>query len=156
VKRNRRERIDAELDVLWARIPDVHCRGLCQHSCTIIAQSEREGERAADAGVVLPDLNGAARRLLAHQGAMCPALNDDGRCAIYPVRPTICRLYGATTALRCPHGCRPDRLLTAEEGLAILADATTIGGAPPDLDIDGATLVQLLQRPDVRRTVLGE
>jgi Fe-S-cluster containining protein len=26
---------------------------------------------------------------------MCPALDDDGRCGIYPFRPLICRTYGA-------------------------------------------------------------
>jgi Fe-S-cluster containining protein len=25
---------------------------------------------------------------------MCPALDDDGRCGIYPFRPLICRTYG--------------------------------------------------------------
>ena len=36
-------------------------------------------------------------------GETCP-LFIDGRCAIYPVRPMICRLYGHTQDLNCPLG----------------------------------------------------
>lgn len=27
----------------------------------------------------------------------------DHRCGIYPVRPSICRIYGTTEGLKCPH-----------------------------------------------------
>jgi Fe-S-cluster containining protein len=45
-----------------------------------------------DNNIVLPDTHGEDNR--------CPALDADNKCLIYPVRPTICRLWG--TALLLP------------------------------------------------------
>lgn len=45
----------------------------------------------------------------------CPALGDDGRCRGYEGRPALCRIWGMTKALRCPHGCVPSRWLTDQE-----------------------------------------
>ena len=36
--------------------------------------------------------------------ATCPFLNADKMCAIYPVRPLICRLTGVAERLDCAHG----------------------------------------------------
>lgn len=41
-----------------------------------------------------------------HRHLPLPALTDDNSCSAYTDRPTICRLWGAIDALRCPHGCR--------------------------------------------------
>lgn len=51
-----------------------------------------------DAGIELP---GVTDKLV------CTHLKG-GRCSIYEHRPLICRLFGATTDLRCGHGCRPE------------------------------------------------
>ena len=37
------------------------------------------------------------------QGVMCPMFQG-GRCAIYPVRPMICRVFGHLERLHCPRG----------------------------------------------------
>lgn len=50
----------------------------------------------------------------------CPFL-ENGRCTIYSERPAICRLWGASEALRCPYGCKPEEgWLTAHEGYIYL------------------------------------
>lgn len=36
------------------------------------------------------------------QGITCPFY--DGKCGIYPVRPTLCRAFGHTKELKCAHG----------------------------------------------------
>lgn len=36
---------------------------------------------------------------------ICPFRDDDAKkCLIYPVRPTVCRLMGVTSGMRCPNG----------------------------------------------------
>ena len=57
----------------------------------------------------------------------CPML-DNGRCSVYDIRPMICRLWGIVETMLCHHGCKPDRVLTAEEGFEFLQRAAEIGG----------------------------
>jgi len=50
----------------------------------------------------------------AEHDAALNALNcvhlGDGGCQVYEDRPVICRLFGTTPALLCPHGRRPDEM----------------------------------------------
>jgi len=58
---------------------------------------------------------------LPSQGLHCPySLN--GNCEIYDDRPIICRLFGATPEMLCPHGRRPKVLLTKKRGAKITAE----------------------------------
>lgn len=41
------------------------------------------------------------------QGVTCPWYQG-GSCAVYPVRPLSCRLFGHSAKLRCPHGYNVD------------------------------------------------
>lgn len=60
----------------------------------------------------------------------CPAL-EDGRCTVYDSRPTICRLWGTSDALPCPHGCRPPGGRISEtDSRRIMRRSTEIGGTP--------------------------
>lgn len=108
---------------LYRSVPDVSCKGLCQESCGPIAMTRWEADRieartGEAVGVVDPD------------SLRCPLLTDDGRCSVYDIRPLICRLYGAVDArlMRCPHGCRPERLLTREESHELMEQAEVAGG----------------------------
>ncbi|HOJ22344.1 MAG TPA: YkgJ family cysteine cluster protein [Armatimonadota bacterium] len=48
--------------------------------------------------------------------ALCPFLDrDTDRCAIYPVRPLICRLFGYAPWLPCPTGKQNDSIEGAVE-----------------------------------------
>lgn len=40
----------------------------------------------------------------------CVHLGSSG-CQVYAERPLICRLFGTTAALPCPHGRRPEMLI---------------------------------------------
>lgn len=93
----------ATLEALYARLPALECKGLCGHSCNShIDASHVERARIAAAGIDLdaPTPDGA-----------CPALSralvSSGRCTVHPLRPMVCRLWGAATAMPCPHGCTP-------------------------------------------------
>ncbi len=114
-----------ELEALYAQLPDLQCRGLCEHSCAgHVDASHLERARILQRGVDLdaPTPDGS-----------CPALTRNlagaGRCAVHPVRPTVCRLWGAVEAMPCPHGCRPaGGPANDAQALRWLLDALRIGG----------------------------
>ena len=113
---------DDALAEVYAQIPAVGCRGLCWRSCGPVDCGDRERERLAEAGVVLPP---AAEAVAA--GSMCPALSPYGRCTVYAVRPAVCRLWGAAAAMPCPHGCRPaGGLLPDARARRLLAEASRL------------------------------
>jgi Fe-S-cluster containining protein len=123
----RAEEVDAQLEAIYQRIPDVHCRGLCQDACGPITGGHRELVRMRRAGAtLLPVLDQV--EALATTGYTCPALVD-GQCSTYAVRPAICRAWGAVEDLRCPFGCHPadGQLLTAAEAHALIEAATNAG-----------------------------
>lgn len=116
----------AALRKLWARVPDVQCRGLCSEACGPISMSAAElallegrvgtltkplsRHLTGEAGLLrqaIPGLDTDAFPLIYDtEREACPLLRD-GRCSQYQFRPLVCRLYGAVEALRCPHGCEP-------------------------------------------------
>lgn len=116
---------DDSIEAVWAEIPDVDCRGLCEAYCGPVDCSMVERRLLKEHGVrlkVLPVLTvgiGAAEP--------CIAL-EDGRCTVYDVRPTICRLWGAVDVdgMRCEHGCRPERYLTDVEARQLLLRARAL------------------------------
>lgn len=97
------------LEKIYAALPKMRCKGKCQGSCGPLALSRVEYDVLATAGGPAVyddprgDLSGRCSKLVA------------GRCSAYAVRPLICRLYGMTPALACPHGCEPDRWVSGEE-----------------------------------------
>lgn len=52
-------------------------------------------------------------------GLVCSKLVN-GACGIYEKRPLVCRLYGASSIMRCPYGCKPDRPISRAEEQAIV------------------------------------
>ncbi len=103
---------------IYASIPSPECKGLCVDQCTTVPVFPFELEQLEQvAGRKLPTMTGDALggRLLGREvGDPCPLLVL-GRCGAYEQRPLICRAYGSTEGLRCPHGCRPAELVTRDE-----------------------------------------
>lgn len=126
---------------VWAKVPDVGCKGLCAESCGPIGASRLEVRLLQRRGVRLEDVTTVVMRWVRLMegedpevrpaGELvedCPALVD-GRCSVYDVRPTICRLWGAVENMPCPWGCVPEGgHLDTEEGFAILNESLGIGG----------------------------
>jgi hypothetical protein len=112
---------------VYAQIPPVACQGLCQESCGPIAMSREEDERLQGRGVVVPSMVDTVAAVDAGAEYWCPALQD-GRCTVHDVRPTICRLWGATRSMPCPHGCTPDDALTQQRSQELLRLAGDAGG----------------------------
>lgn len=159
-KSNRRT--DAELDALYAQVPEIDCKGLCIDSCGPVEGGHRETVRIRQAGVRLPDRRAAVRQMIADGGEYtCPALRN-GRCSVYAVRPMICRIWGASDDMPCPYGCQPRggrRRLTAAEGLALIEAARTAGTAERATTVaefevmlrhpKARTMYRLLTRPPI-------
>lgn len=93
------------LDSVYDQIPEVRCKGLCQEACGPIAMTGAEWRRIVAARGGVPPVA---------TSLTCPLLDANGRCSVYPVRPFICRVYGAAQELPCPHGCG-ERLLSLVE-----------------------------------------
>lgn len=95
------------LQSIYAKLPSIKCRGKCQEACGPIACSGREAASMEKAnGGPLGEIG---------QDFACPLLTAAGKCRVYAARPMICRLWGLTKTMRCPHGCTPSRWLSARE-----------------------------------------
>ncbi len=112
----RRER----LAVIYAKIPRLVCAGKCQQCCGPIFVTAAE-RRAMDRHA--PPQNPPPKRDLT-----CPRLDVAfGTCSCYVDRPALCRLWGVVESMPCLWGCVPERVLTDEEGYALLAEVAAIG-----------------------------
>ena len=118
---------DAQLAELYARVPAIPgCDGRCWTSCGPVEMSDRERQRIRAAGT----------RITPYQEAMaspeqfwCDALTGGKRCAVYDLRPLICRLWGAVEGMPCVYGCVPEAgYLTDVEAYRMFAESMRIGG----------------------------
>ena len=112
---------------VYDQIPEVRCKGLCEDSCGPIAMAVEEDQRLRERGVIVPSMVDTVAAIEAGEDYYCPALRD-GRCSVYDDRPTICRLWGATLSMPCPHGCTPADALSQEESHELLQLAGRAGG----------------------------
>jgi hypothetical protein len=53
---------------------------------------------------------------------------ETGKCKVYSIRPTICRLWGLVRKMACPWGCVPERWLSDDEARRIILDVKKAGG----------------------------
>jgi hypothetical protein len=115
--------VDDKLDAIYARIPGMNCKGLCQECCGSIGLTRLEQDR-------IQQRHGLRLPLMAVFEDQCPALDRAGRCTVYNDRPAVCRLWGAVPSMTCPHGCEPDQTMTDAAGLLAIADVEDLAGNP--------------------------
>lgn len=117
-----------KLDAIYAKIPQVACKGLCHTSCGPVPFSQIERDRLPESDSVIPacKTQDAQMTLLPGVSLHCQFLTDENRCSIYNNRPFMCRLWGTTDTelLRCTYGCEPT--LTAAQGLSLTAQYVKI------------------------------
>jgi Putative zinc- or iron-chelating domain len=142
-----RSETDAALATLYERIPAIpDCDGRCWTSCGPVDMSWRERSRIREAGVRITPWQEARARL---DTFWCEALTGDKRCAVYELRPLVCRLWGAAEGLECPYGCIPEGgLVSREDAYRLIAESMRIGGHENALA--GAALDKALARRDVQ------
>lgn len=117
----RRSKAEKALDELYAMVPAMKgCKGLCQRSCGPVPATPVEVER----------MERRSGKKFGHRedDLTCHMLSAVGRCTVYGDRPMVCRLWGAVETMRCPWGCEPERLLTADEGRQLLGASVEAGG----------------------------
>lgn len=124
------------IDAIYAALPRMECKGLCQACCTTFGMTGLEKKRIeavvgqfktkrvmvrAEASKHIPGLPGP--RLGIHdvlECKVCPFLKE-GRCSVYDIRPAICRMWGLTMQTKCQHGCQPERYLTEQEAFEFMS-----------------------------------
>lgn len=114
--------IEERLEALYAELPHLECRGLCAVSCGAISMGLHEARR-------VERVSGEPLRLMTSLSENCPYLKAE-RCTVYEARPLVCRLWGMVDApaLRCEHGCAPERWLTHAEALQYVRRSLAISG----------------------------
>ena len=128
-----------EVRALYEQLPTIECKGLCANSCGPIDMTDAERGRLTDLGVTIPVFTQADAQAWARGERLdCPALvgkgkhpltgDRTGRCSVYEDRPLICRLWGLTESMPCPHGCRPSRVMPDAEGFELIFEAMEVGG----------------------------
>lgn len=110
---------------LYRQIPALECKGLCANSCVPVSMSRAEAARAHPGE---PERTSTLAR-----GPLgvprCTHLTSDNSCGIYADRPMICRLWGATDSMPCPHGCVPAAgHLPGVEAVELMLDSLIAGG----------------------------
>ncbi len=77
-------------------LPEMRCDTGCGECCGLVPASPREYMTIA----VYAKLHGITPK---RNGVTCP-FYQEGQCSVHPVRPAICRVFGHTEKLKCPHG----------------------------------------------------
>ena len=94
-----------QVDALRRQIPAFRCKPGCHDCCGPVTASSEEVWR-------LPVKTDAE-----HEAALaafnCVHLGVNG-CEVYEERPLICRLFGTTPTLACPHGCGPETPIASD------------------------------------------
>lgn len=78
-------------------LPPMRCDVGCGKCCGPVPLSETEYQRVRR---FMAKHNVRAR----DNGILTCPLYQDGRCAVYQARPTMCRVFGHVPKMSCPHG----------------------------------------------------
>lgn len=146
-------KVDAKFAEIAARHPgELACRRGC-HSCCLPGLSVTEVERAHIAAWLGEEPRRIERlRSLAerdpHHGQRCAFLDAEGACAIFEVRPLLCRAHGAPTRLPAEAG-HAARLDVCRLNFAA-ATSPALHELPPGDFLDQGLLATLLSVVDRR------
>lgn len=120
--------MNPKLKEIYDEIPRIVCKGYCDAACGPVpaTTAEREEIQRVTGKRVKTDPNFFKKEdarglkvLKTTEEGTCLYLKK-ARCVVYEARPIICRLYGVSDGLRCPHGCQPDRWLSKEEAATLI------------------------------------
>jgi Fe-S-cluster containining protein len=138
-------KVDAFFDRAAARFPGptgITCRAGCADCCRRFSVTALEAEVIAEGLASLP---AEARDVLSARAkggdpGVCPALEGDGRCAIYAFRPVICRTHG----LPIRFASRAARSLPLVDACPRNFHGRDLGSLPSGTVLDQTTLSTVL------------
>lgn len=94
--------MNSKLGNVYAQIPKSNCPEGCGKCCGPIFPSLAELQNIK---IYCTEHHIEFRNFLdITEDGFCPYLQTDKRCAIYPVRPFLCRILGTSSVLPCPLG----------------------------------------------------
>jgi hypothetical protein len=147
--RDRLRELFSKVDTFFAATKQKHgaaitCHAGCDDCCKrrfSVTMLEADAIRQALSELSDDDKETLAKRASHLEGTDCPALGDDGRCAVYAARPMICRTHGL-----------PIRFTEARNGRSLpIVDACPknfsgldLAGIEPKSVLDQATLSTVL------------
>lgn len=152
------DRVDAFFDRTAARFPGpggITCHAGCADCCRRFSVTALEAEVIAEGLASLP---AATRAALAARAAeetdACPALEADGRCAVYAFRPVICRTHGLPIRFAADQEARPHdrRSLPVVDACPRNFGGTDLASLPPGAVLDQATVSTVLGALDAARS----
>lgn len=111
-----------DLQAIWDQVPSINCQGKCADSCGPIGCSSLERK-------LMEQRSGRRLRPVGKE-LTCSMLTPNGRCSVYSIRPLVCRFWGVTKAMPCPHGCEPERWLSDKEAIRLMTEAAQLAGDP--------------------------
>lgn len=116
-----------KLEKIYAKIPEIDCKGLCHPSCSIVPAAKIEIQRAKGRMGGKNPFSPLSANIALESGSIpsCAALKDK-KCSIYTARPAICRLYGVAEKLECHFGCKPKKMLTQTEAYSIIREVEAL------------------------------
>lgn len=121
----------AKIDSLLSEIPTFKCKDGCADCCGPVEMSRLEYHRCVKAsGRSADELRQRMERNFKRKVYQCALIDPKtNRCTVYQVRPAICRIFGTTKDLPCPHGYAPDaaQMLSDEKAREILALVGELG-----------------------------
>lgn len=110
--------MNTKLQDVYSQIPEARCPEGCGDCCGPVFPSLTELRNIKD--WCINHHIGFRDFLDVTENGTCPYLDQDKRCAIYPVRPFLCRILGASTDLPCPLGkCAVTKLLNHPQSDAL-------------------------------------
>ena len=122
--------MNKRLEELFGQIPKFQCEEGCTECCGPVMWGKAE-DQLINEWLSKRGMRKKKRyikldaSLVSRADLTCPYIQN-ARCQIYPVRPLICRLYGAVEELKCPFGCGPEKLLSREEADKIMHEVMTL------------------------------
>ncbi|MGZ3460898.1 MAG: YkgJ family cysteine cluster protein, partial [Archangium sp.] len=110
--RERYQELVAKVDAFFTRVQSrygsaMQCKAGCTACCQVrLSVTALEAQVIREGLATLPDEERARLAHRARHGApgSCPALEADGRCALYAWRPLVCRSHGVPIRHREPEG----------------------------------------------------
>jgi len=97
------------LKFLLKRVEALECKGMCTEFCDqsfAIGQNEDNTIKEFCEENEIPFTSLQRNFLEVPEHSLACQYLKAGRCSIYPVRPIVCRVWGAADTLSCPWECK--------------------------------------------------